>query len=532
MEKVSEKRIAIYMRLSSADEETGRSKDESNSIVNQRGLIHHFLDEHPELSGCSRTEFVDDGFSGANMDRPAFQRMITAIKKGEFSCCITKDFSRFARDYIETGEYLECLFPFLKVRYISVNDGYDSNSLHGTTGGLEAVMRAIIYDAYSKDLSLKVKTGHAQGRKKGRRVIGYPGFGYRIDPEHRAMDVIDPEAAAIVRRIFDSVIGGMSIGTVVKMLNSEDVPTPGVYFRQRNPGSRKYAGMSEHQRWNYRMVYSILKRYAYTGAAVGGMREKLTPGSRRCIKKSISDWIIVPGMHEAIVTPEEFELAQKRFAESRFLSRKAQTYSLKSLVCCGNCLRHMERHKETTRFHCRYGQNGGERECAAIRSPKERILEGIVFRAIQDYMEIMYDLAEKRKLLLSERGENIASGKTSIEMFTHRIELLKTKKFQEYELFVAGKISKDDYLQKKKSIDNEIAEAEAEKEAMQERFNISESSGASTEVEALCDLFRGEGELTYDMAHAFVDRILVYPDERIEIQWKYCDCFSRNEETK
>ena len=119
-------RIAVYIRLSNADEETGRGKDESNSVINQRSLIHHFLDSHPELSSYPRTEFVDDGFSGTNMDRPAFQRMVRAIRDGRFNCCITKDFSRFARDYVEMGDYLEQLFPLLKVRYISINDGYDS----------------------------------------------------------------------------------------------------------------------------------------------------------------------------------------------------------------------------------------------------------------------------------------------------------------------------------------------------------------------------------------------------------------------
>ena len=123
---MSETKIAIYIRLSNADGETGKDKDESNSVVNQRSLIHHFLDGHPELSGYPRVEFVDDGFTGTNMERPAFQRMIAAIREGRFNCCITKDFSRFARDYIEMGDYLEYLFPFLRVRYISINDGYDS----------------------------------------------------------------------------------------------------------------------------------------------------------------------------------------------------------------------------------------------------------------------------------------------------------------------------------------------------------------------------------------------------------------------
>ena len=178
-------RIAIYIRLSMADEETGKSRDESNSIIHQRMLIHHFLDTHPTLSGYPRTEFVDDGFSGTNTDRPAFQRMIAMIKTGQYNLCITKDFSRFARDYIEMGDYLECLFPFLHVRYISINDGYDSDDYKGTTGGLDVVMRSIVYAAYSRDLFVvkdmhpaivseeeyeQVQTIIASRKKKDRKV--------------------------------------------------------------------------------------------------------------------------------------------------------------------------------------------------------------------------------------------------------------------------------------------------------------------------------------------------------------------------
>ena len=165
--------IAIYIRLSDADEDTGRKKDESDSVKGQRLLIRQFLDAREEFAGMERMEFVDDGFTGTNTDRPAFQRMMQEIRDGRFAICITKDFSRFSRDYIETGDYLECLFPFLGVRYISVNDHYDSNDYKGTTGGLDVVMRAIVYDAYSKDLSAKVRTGKLQGKKDAGLEAGH-----------------------------------------------------------------------------------------------------------------------------------------------------------------------------------------------------------------------------------------------------------------------------------------------------------------------------------------------------------------------
>ena len=148
--------IGIYIRLSMADEDTGNgSKAESDSIGNQRMLINRYLDNHPTLSKYPRLEFADDGYTGTNFHRPQFAAMMEKVRHGEINLICVKDFSRFSRDYIETGNYLECTFPFMGVRFISINDGYDSDDYKGTTGGLEVVMRSIIYAAYSKDLSVK-----------------------------------------------------------------------------------------------------------------------------------------------------------------------------------------------------------------------------------------------------------------------------------------------------------------------------------------------------------------------------------------
>ena len=140
--------IGIYIRLSMADEDTGYgSKAESDSIGNQRMLINRFLDNHPTLSKYPRLEFADDGYTGTNFHRPQFSAMMEKVRHGEINLICVKDFSRFSRDYIETGNYLECTFPFMGVRFISINDGYDSDDYKGTTGGLEVVMRSIIYAA-------------------------------------------------------------------------------------------------------------------------------------------------------------------------------------------------------------------------------------------------------------------------------------------------------------------------------------------------------------------------------------------------
>lgn len=290
--------IAVYIRLSLADEDTGRSKAESDSVENQRSLIGRYLDHHPTLSKCRRTEFCDDGYTGTNTNRPAFADMMAKVKQGQFNLICVKDFSRFSRDYIEIGDCLECLFPFLSVRFLSINDNYDSDDYKGTTGGLDIVMRNIVYAAYSKDLSMKTTTAKVQMMKQGKYVGGYAPYGYALHPTIRNKLVIDSEAAAVVRQIFELAIGGKPAREIARQLNAENVITPGQYFVARNPGTKKFSRMSDKLRWTPQMIYDRLSKLIYTGAAVGHVRKITTPLSRKTVAQDKEDWIVVEGAHE------------------------------------------------------------------------------------------------------------------------------------------------------------------------------------------------------------------------------------------
>ena len=193
--------IGKYIRLSQADRDLmiRENKAESESISHQKALIQNFISGDPELAGCEQYEFFDDGYSGTNFERPSFERLLEKIKGGTINCVIVKDFSRFGRDYIELGDYLERIFPFLGVRFISINDHYDSLDYKGTTGGLDVVMKNIVYDYYSKDLSVKVTTAKRAKMKRGEYIGGHVTFGLMKDPEDYHKLMIDPEAAPIVR---------------------------------------------------------------------------------------------------------------------------------------------------------------------------------------------------------------------------------------------------------------------------------------------------------------------------------------------
>ena len=522
-------RIAIYIRLSLADEDTGKEKDESNSIVNQRGLIHHYLDRHPELSKYPRTEFVDDGYTGTNTDRPAYQNMMEQIKSGRFNVLITKDFSRAHRDYIELGNLVEYLLPFLRVRYISINDGYDSNDYDGTTGGIDVVMRSIIYDAYSKDLSMKEKTGKRQSMKKGRRCSGFPPFGYVRDPENKSMDLLDPEAAAVVRRIFDDALNGLSITEIAQNLNEEGLPTPGQYYRMKNPDTKKYSYMSSEMSWTYASVHTILTNFKYTGAAVGGKRNKIAPCSKHTVKAAAEDLIIVPDMHEAIVTEEEFYRAGEVIRKAAQIQKKTcEIYPLRSLVYCGNCGRRMQKRKVSMSFVCAYTRTNPDSGCVDIRWEDGKELEQIVFRAIRDYIHLADKNRKKAKIFQKDRQRTIRAEVQSIGSLQEEISRLKQDKLKLYEKYCADKLDRNAYLAEKTAIDERIAKLETDISSTEERVSGLEeqSPEISSELEAACVTFQNETALTYDMAHAFVDRIVVYAEGNTEIRWRFKDIFA------
>lgn len=525
MEKM---RIAIYIRLSMADEDTGKGKEESDSIINQRNLIHQFLDCHAELSKYSRTEFVDDGFTGTNTNRPAFQNMIGQIREGRFGVCITKDFSRFSRDYIEIGDYLECVFPFLQVRYISINDGYDSEAYKGTTGGLEMVMRNIVYASYSKDLSAKATAGKMQSMKKGRRTSGLPPFGYKRDPQRKSMNVIDPEAAEIVREIFDLALGGANIGKIAQKLNDEKIPTPAVYFRMKNPESDKFKNMSPNQSWSYDTVLNILRRYTYTGASVGHQTKCVVPCSKSLVKVRKEEQIIVPGMHEAIVTEEEYNQAQKIVKKvERTRATESIVYPLKSLVYCGNCERHMMRYKNLSRFRCTHGRQDRGSICRKVRSPLEADMEKMVFQSIQNFISMADERQTRLKLEQDRQKVMVQNDLETTAVLRAKIESLKKEKLKVYENYCTGKLDKNSYILRKGELDEKIAEYEYNICMFKEHVKGSEESVSVsyTELETAVSIYKVEECLTHEMAQTFIDKIIVYPEERMEIQWKFKDCF-------
>ena len=201
--------IANYIRLSMEDLDLCDSKEkvESVSISNQRSFINTFIEQRKEFEGAEIKEFVDEGYSGTNFDRPAIKELLLLCRQGEIDCIIVKDLSRFGRNYLEVGDYLEQIFPLLGIRFISINDRFDSKDFFGQRGGMDVALRNFIYEMYSRDLSQKVKSGVTTCMKRGEYYAGCMVYGYRKSSDGKKME-IDEGAAVTIRRIFQELADG------------------------------------------------------------------------------------------------------------------------------------------------------------------------------------------------------------------------------------------------------------------------------------------------------------------------------------
>ena len=450
--------IGKYIRLSLTDRDliSRKEKSESESISHQRDLLQSFINAHKELKDCKQMEFFDDGYSGTNFERPAFEQMMELVKQGEINCIVVKDFSRFGRNYIELGDYLERIFPYLGVRFLSVNDGYDSADYKGTTGGLDVVMKNIVYDYYSKDLSVKVSTAKRHKMKHGEYLGGHVPYGLKKHDTIKNRLTIDEEAAEIVREIFGYAVDGIGQTEIARILNEKGYETPGAYYRRKNPGTKKFANASSLSSWTVTNVRAILKQEMYYGATVGHKREKIAVNSKvtRAVPKE--EQIIVEGMHDAIISKETFLKAQGIFRTGYKKKREGSyDYPLQGKVKCGSCKRAMQyksgkvRGKDYNYFGCLHSTYQDGSNCSK-RYIKENVLNDIVFQSVKQ----MVAISEKAAEIVRQKKEECKSGTAvlvkELAELQQKLEKCNSEKFANIDSFMAGNLKKEIYQKRRK----------------------------------------------------------------------------------
>ncbi len=322
-----------YYRLSKEDGD----KVESDSIVNQKALVREFLKTYPDIQIYD--EKVDDGYTGVNFERPAFQEMLEDIKSGKVNCVIVKDLSRFGRNYIEAGRYIEKIFPYLGVRFIAINDHIDTASEMSASEEMLIPFKNLINDAYCRDISIKVRSHLDIKRKNGQFVSSFAPYGYKKSSENKNHLVVDEKAAAVVRQIFQWKMEGMSGSRIADKLNALGIPTPLEYKHMNGEnlqcGFQKKADLS----WMANGVNRILKNEKYKGDA---LLQKVYTTDFLSKKKKKNEGEVpqyyVEGNHEAIIPPAVFDNVQVLMqSRGKGSSRNSCVSIFSSKIWCGDC---------------------------------------------------------------------------------------------------------------------------------------------------------------------------------------------------
>lgn len=322
-------RVAKYIRLSRED---GDDR-ESESVENQRDIIDNYIQEHEELIEAG--EYVDDGYTGTNFNRPGFQKMLKDIEEEKIDCIITKDLSRFGRDHIDTGYYLERYLPTNNIRYIAIGDNVDTLK----TDGLQFLTFKLSFnDYYAQDISNKIKSVKQRKIEKGEYQAGIPPYGYKKSAEKKNHLIPDEYSSKIVKEIFDMYVNkGMSTIKIADELNKREIEPPAVYLKIPTYMKKKSVNPSGKYVWLRAQIGKILRNEVYLGNVVGRKFQKVSHkiAKVRCTKKE--EHIILENMHEPIVDIETWKKAQDKLNGYTKIRERKYDHILKGLVYCGEC---------------------------------------------------------------------------------------------------------------------------------------------------------------------------------------------------
>lgn len=391
---MKDKYIAEYMRISDDDSDIGKKKQESDSIGNQRKVLEYYIHHNRELSGYPIREFSDDGYSGVNFNRPGIQTLLREVQKNRVSCIVVKDLSRLGRNYIEVGDYIEQIFPFFGVRFISVSDHFDS---FADSAGIEIGFKNLMHELYSRDLSRKVKSVKSMQQERGAYTGGDMPYGYQKDYQP------DEAAAEIVREIFLLAAEGNTTGKIAENLNKRAVLTPGAYKNQAGKGNYELKNKKSNL-WTPEQVREIIRNEVYTGTHICHKTSSVKPGITR--KNDKSEYIRFENNHEVLVKKDIFEAAQKSIPVKgkRGKYRKAEDiHVLKGKMKCGYCGYSMNQHGKTGKFHydCRMGASCGSHTRIDAKSAEKAVVS-----ILQQFSE-KHDISELTKNLMDELVERI-----------------------------------------------------------------------------------------------------------------------------
>ncbi len=524
---------AMYLRLSRDDSDVGEVTDrggsiksESNSIGNQRELIRAYIHDHEDIELYDI--YIDDGFSGSNFDRPEFKRMINDMEAGKVNCIIVKDLSRFGRDYIESGRYIQKIFPSLGVRFIAITDHFDSFHADAGESGIVLPVKNFINDSYCRDISMKVKSQLEVKRKNGECIAAFAPYGYKKAEHDKNQLVVDEYAAEIVKKIYSWKMEGLAVSAIAGKLNALGILSPKEY--KKSVGINFQSGFSGAgtSKWSGITVKRILTNEIYLGHLVQGKTEKINYKLKKSVEKPETEWIRVENTHEAIISEDNFQIVQNLLQVDSRISPILEKNSLFSgLLFCGDCgeqmIRRVNRYKGKQKIYyiCSTKNRG---EGCTRHSIREDALVSLVMEAVKKYANCF--LEEK---ILFEKSLELEANFESIVHYDREIERLRKEQDKYYSLCTAlhedlrkEVVTKEEFERlhgefQRKAV--EYDEARKKQEAtIKKMFKTGVLSAGR--LKAMQDVVELKEIDRYTLS-SMVKKISVYENQRIEIEFNF-----------
>lgn len=528
-------KAGLYLRLSKEDgDKDDEGKLESDSISSQRHIIEDYLIENPDIELMS--EYADDGYTGANFDRPDFKRMIDDIRLGQINCVIVKDLSRFGRNYLEAGQYLDIFFPVMNVRFISINDNIDSHIFPSSMDNISVSFKNVMNEEYCRDISKKIRSTFVAKFENGEYLCGFALYGYEKDPNNRGKLLIDPIAAEVIRQIFQWFAEGKTYRWITFKLNELGVPNPAKYKSEKYLNYRKDIG--ERGLWHIQTIKNILKNRTYTGDLVQGVHEKISHKLKKIRKTPPDKWVIIENHHEAIVDKQLFFNLQQIINRDMRVSQKTKELALFSgFLRCADCGRQMVKrlagHKEFRDIYHYYTCATYDMQTKAVctrHTTRSDVLERVVYTVITKYIAMAIDMEKLIESINSSPQKTASNSKIEALLRAKEKEKLKIENIllDLYPDFKNELISKAQYLCLKEKYETKINEIKANIDNLtkileQEKEGI---DGTNDFIKNFVK-FKHVDKLTRELLIALVDIIFVYEGGGVEIVFKFQDAFQR-----